>query len=197
MTASRCCRVVDAVSLICDPDMGKYPFRSPMRDELERALALACRVWGADRLFTDIEELDYTKLLRVRVAELVAKNCRAVRAAEITIGRVITTVGWLREYRHIPRDAAPWPKSWKTQIEQHYMGLTKSVRAPEPHRPRHTIEECHKILAAAGFDPRLALLLWLGMELRLGQVARVRRSDFDLPPVDWEKPVDPENDDTD
>lgn len=63
MTATRCCTVGQAAGLICDPQVGKYPFRSASRDELERALALASRVWGADRLWTDIEELDYTKLL--------------------------------------------------------------------------------------------------------------------------------------
>lgn len=188
------CRIEDAAGLITDPATGKYPHRSAMRDELERSLRLAERVWGADTLWADIDELSFTKLLRVRVEELVAKNCRAVRAAEITVGRIITTVGWLREVRRIARDAAPWPKSWKAQITQHWQGVTKSIRAPEPHRPRYTLDEAQRILRASNFDPRLEMLLWLGCELRLGQVARALRSDLDLPLVDWQAPETNETD---
>src|SRR5690242_19222380 len=106
-------RIEDTIGLICDPATGRYPHRTPARDELERAIALACKIWGADTLWTEITELDYTRLLRVRLEELVAKGCRGVRATELTIGKITTSVGWLREVRHIPRDAAPWPKKFK------------------------------------------------------------------------------------
>lgn len=175
--------------MICDPATGKYAHKTPSRDELERALAFFGRVVGNDTLWTAIDERDYIRALRVRVEELVAKDCRAVRAAEITIAKVCTTVGWLREMRHIPRDAAPWPKRYKELIKQHWMGLVGTVREPEPHRPRHTLEELHKIMAASTFDPRLELMLWLGIELRLGQVARALWSDLTLPPIAWDVPV--------
>lgn len=180
------CRIEDAAGLITDPATGKYPHRTPMRDELERALRFAGQVWGSDTLWTAIDESDFTKLLRLRLEHLLAKDCRGVRACEITVSRIITTVAWLREARHIPRDAAPWPKSYKAQIVQHWQGQKQSVRTPEPHRPRHTLEEVQAILRASNFDPRWELLFWLGCELRLGQVARAQRTDLDLPAVDWD-----------
>lgn len=182
------CRIEDAAGLITDPATGRYPHRTPMVDELLRSLKFAERVWGADTLWTEIEEPDYIRLLRQRIDELVAKNCRAVRAAEITVSRIVTTVGWLRDARHIPRDAAPWPKSWKSECARYWQGKTKSVRPPEPFRPRYTLEEVQKILANTTFDPRLELLAQLGCELRLGQVSRCQRSDLELPPVDWSAP---------
>lgn len=186
------CRIEDAAGLICDPATGKYAHKTPSRDELERALAFFGRVVGNDTLWTEIDESHYIKALRLRVDELVAKNCRAVRAAEITISKIATTVGWLREMRHIPRDAAPWPKRYKELIKKHWMGVVGTVREPEPHRPRHTLEELHKIMAASTFDPRLELMLWLGIELRLGQVSRALWSDLSLPDVDWS--IDPARD---
>lgn len=191
------CRIEDAAGLITDPATGRYPHWNPFRDEMERALRLACEVWGADTTWTQIDELHYTKLLRLRLEQLLAKGCSGVRACEITISRIITVVGWLRETRHIPRDAAPWPKRWKEQVVQHWKGVKGSVRDPEPFRPRHTLEEARAILAATNFDPRLELLMWCGMELRLGQVCRAVRSDLDLPAVDWDKPIGAEEDDSD
>lgn len=181
------CRVGEAAGLITDPAIGKYPHRTGMRDEMERGLALAGALWGTDTKWSDIDELHYTKLLRVRLEQLLAKGCRGVRACEITLSRIITVVGWLRETRHIPRDAAPWPKQWKAQIVQHWKGLKGSVRDPEPFRPRFSLEESQAILANTNFDPRLELLMWCGMELRLGQVCRAMRSDLELPVVDWSK----------
>lgn len=159
------CRIEDAAGLITDPATGKYAHRTPMRDEMERALRFACQVWGADTPWSQIDELHYTKLLRLRLEQLLAKDRRGVRACEITVSRIITVVGWLRETRHVPRDAAPWPKQWKAQIVQHWKGIKGSVREPEPFRPRHTLEEARAILAATNFDPRLELLMWCGMEL--------------------------------
>jgi len=191
------CRIEDAAGLICDPATGKYPHRTGMRDEMERALKFACKVWGADTPWSAIDEQSYTKLLRLRLEQLLAKDCRGVRACEITVSRIITVVGWLRETRRIPRDAAPWPKQWKAQIVQHWKGIKGSVREPEPFRPRHSLEEAQAILAHSNFDPRLELLLWCGMELRLGQVCRAMRTDLDLPAVDWERVVEAEKDDSD
>lgn len=188
------CRIEDAAGLITNPATGRYPHRTPMVAELLRSLKLAERCWGADRTWTSIQESDYTKLIRVRVDELVAKGCRAVRAAEITTSRIITTVGWLREARHIPRDAAPWPKNWKLECARYWQGVTKSVRPPEPFRPRYTLEEVQRILAAMTFDPRLELMAYLGCELRLGQVSRCQRTDLELPTVDWDAPETIETD---
>lgn len=170
----------EAFTLITDPDSGKYPHKGSFQTEIARAIRFACECWGADTPFAAIEKGDWTKLLRRRLDALLAKGARGVRATEITISRLITVVTWLRDEGHVPEGAARWPKAWKAEIARQWKGTTGSVRDPEPHRPRYTLEESQRILRAADFDPRLVLLLWLGMELRLGQVARARRSDLDL-----------------
>lgn len=186
--------IQDTARLITDPAGGKYSRRTqPVRD-MERALALACDLWGGDTPWSDIHEAHYTALLRFRVEELVAKGCRAVRTAEVTVSRLITAVGWMREERHILRDAAPWPRRWKLMIREHWKSVVGTQREPEPHRPRHTLEDAHKILAAANFDPRLDLMLKVGFGLRLGQVARCMRSDLELPVVGWDAPETNETD---
>jgi hypothetical protein len=175
--------IAEAERLILDPDTGKYPHASPFRDELVRSLKFACELWGPETLWEAIDESHWTTLLRRRCEQLVAKDCKAVRATEITVSRLITVVGWLRDTKRIPRDAASWPREWKKQITTHWKGVTKSDRDPQPTRLRYTREEFKRILDAADFDMRLDLLIRLSVGLRPGQVARARRSDLKLPPL--------------
>lgn len=172
--------IAETAALITDPSTGKYPHANPFRDELLRAIRFAVEVWG-DVPWESVEESHWTALLRRRCAELVAKDCKAVRATEITVSRLITAVGWLRETRRVGRDAAPWPKNWKRDIAAHWRGLTGSDRDQLPSRQRYTLEEFQRILRCADFDPRLYLLLRLAIGLRPGQVSRARRSDLVLP----------------
>lgn len=172
-------RVSETRALITDPATGKYPHPCQFVDEMVRALELAVDRWG-DIPWADVQQSHWTMLLRFRLDRLLADNRRGVRATEITISRLITAVRWLREMKLIPRDAADWPSNWKAEIVRHWKGITKSARDPEAFRPRYTLEESHAILRKADFDPRFELLLWLGMELRLGQVARARRADLAL-----------------
>lgn len=173
--------IADAEQLIIDPGLGKYPHPSPFRDEMVRALRFAAELWGAETPWEAIDESHWTMLLRRRCEQLIAKNCKAVRATEITVSRLVTVVGWLRDTKRISRDAGSWPRDWKKQITAHWKGVTKSDRDPQPDRLRYTLEEFQRILAAADFDPRLDLLLRLAVGLRPGQVARARRSDLKLP----------------
>lgn len=172
-------------ALIVHKDYGKYPHRTQGRDELVRAIRYAVALWGADTPWTKIEDAEWTMLMRRRLEGLLAEGHSGWRATEITLGRLITVVRWLRAKKHIPRDAAPWPESYKADIVVHWKGIKKTARDPEPNRPRHTLEEVRAILAASVFSLRFDLLMWLGMELRLGQVARMQRTDLNLPTVDW------------
>jgi hypothetical protein len=168
---------------------GEYPHKTPFRDELVRALRFAVALWGAETPWTAIEESHYTMLLRRRLEGLVAKECKAVRATEITVSRIITVVRWLRRKRHIPREAAPWPEDWKKDVAKHWRGVTGSDRDQQPEQLRYTLDEFQRIVAAANFDPRLFLLLRLAAGLRPGQVARARRRDLlELPVIEWDQP---------
>jgi len=166
-------------SLISDKADGKYPHRSPFRDELRRTLRFAGTVWGADSSWDTISESHWIKLLQQRLEELLKKKTRAVRSTEITVSRLITAVGWLRKTKRIPRDAAQWPPQWKQVIRDHWKAVTGSKRDPTPFQPKHALDDVTRIREASDFDPRLQLLMWFGAE-RLGQVARAKRSDLDL-----------------
>jgi hypothetical protein len=73
------------------------------------------------------------------------------------------------------------PKEWKAELRKFWLEVAKRPELPAPARPRYTIAEALKIVdAAAAVDPRLALMLWLAPNQRLGQVARVHRSNVDL-----------------
>jgi integrase len=119
--------------------------------------------------------------MRRRVTDLVARGKVGVRATEITMSRLVTAVRWLRKTKRIPAGVAEAPDDWKAALVSFWKGLTKSTRDPEPNRPRFTQDEALAILAVSWqVDPRFGLLIDLGAEYRLGQVARCRRSDLDL-----------------
>jgi integrase len=166
---------------IVHPETGKYPHKTAMRDELVRALRFAVLVWGADTPWTQIDDGEWMKLIRRRIETLVKREKVGIRTAEITVSRLSTAAKWLRRRKAIPTDAGLPPEDWKSEGVSYWRTLTKSARDPQPSRPRHTLEEMRAILAAApSIDPRLALLLMLGAEYRLGQVIRARRSDLNL-----------------
>jgi hypothetical protein len=49
-----------------------------------RALKFAAELWGPETPWEAIDESHWTTLLRRRCEQLVAKDCKAVRATEIT-----------------------------------------------------------------------------------------------------------------
>lgn len=178
--------VGETFELVSDPKTGLYPHDSEYRRELKRSLDFASSVWGKDAPWLSIDDAKWTELIRARVEDLVRRKYIGVRSAEITIVRLSTAARWLRTTKKIPAGTAELPDEWKDGLKAFRRGLTKSTRDPEPHRPRHTIEEVRKILTAGiQVDPRGALLLALGAEQRLGQVRRALRSDLTLPAIDW------------
>jgi integrase len=171
----------DTKDAITDKQTGKYPHNTPFRRELLKAVEFAGVVWGSDTAWKDITEDQWMSLLRRRVEHLIRQGKRATRTTEITISRLITVTRWLRRTKRIPADAGHAPEDWKEQIVAYWKGETGTKRDPEPHQPRHTLEEMRKILGALDkIEPRVALLLAVGAEYRLGQVVRCLRSDLDL-----------------
>lgn len=179
-TAKHAFTIGEAWKAISNEDDGKYPHRSPFRDELQKALAYAGTVWGEDTAWTAIDSGLWTKLIRTRIRGLVADGKQGIRATEITVSRLITVARWLHRERKVEVIVAP-SDDWRDGMLAYWKGLTKQEHDPEPHQPRYTLEESRKlILAARDVDPRVGLLVSLGAELRLGQVRRCRRSDLDL-----------------
>lgn len=170
-------------ALLVDPQRGQYPANTPHRREAFRALEQAVRALGAGAEWDALKPVDLTALWRDRIRAL-AKSPRAgqgVRGAEITVTRILAIAAWLREQQHVGPGACQPPTQWRNKLRDDWRALRNSPSDPTINRPRHTLEEMRAIMAkAAEVDPRLELLLALGAEIRLGQVARARRTDLDL-----------------
>ena len=171
----------DTWAVISDEKTGPYPVDTPHRREVGRALRAAVRIWGADLPWEVIDRARIRTLARTRIDEIRATGAIGYRGAEVTVARILSVAGWLRDENLISVTAAVVPKSWKAELKKYWRETTGSASDPAPARPRHTVDQLRGILAKASkVDPRFDLLLELGAELRLGQVVRCRRSDLNL-----------------
>jgi len=167
--------------LAFEPQTGKYPTDTPHRREVDRALQFVIVVLGEDRTWDGIRKADLRKLWRLRIEQLAGNGNAGLRGAELVIARLLAVAEWLRSEELIPPTACIAPRHWKRELAADWREITEARADYEPARPRHTLQQMRAILAAAPqVDPRFALLLALGAELRLGQVVRARRSDLDL-----------------
>lgn len=167
--------------LITDCSTGRYPHDTAFRRELVRALRFAASIWGKDTPIDTIDEARWTKLIRARVTDLVAREKVGLTSTEITVSRIATALRWLRKQKKIPPGAGEIDEEWKADLRAFRRGLTNTKRDPEPYRPRHSVDEMRKLLRSAPFvDPRMAILLIVTAELRLGQTSRAMRSDLKL-----------------
>lgn len=178
----------DTWRVLTDPKTGLYPVETPHRKEVERQITHAVRIWGSDTPWDVIDRGKLRALGRTRVDELRAGTNEdgtpklvGYRGAEVCVSRVLSVAAWLRDESHISQGAATTPLRWREDLRRYWREVSGSTTDPEPNRPRHTLEEMRAILEKAPeVDPRFALLMALGAELRLGQVVRCRRTDLDL-----------------
>lgn len=165
---------------LTDPETGKYPIETPHRKEVGRALRKASRILGGDTAWVAIDKAALQKLGRAVADELIAAKHDGFRGAEIVVQRILAIAAWLRDDDHIPADSGHARSKWRAELRD-YVAKKHGGTMPEPKRPRHTLPEMRRILERAWeVDPRFGLLMALGAELRLGQVARARRSNLDL-----------------
>lgn len=170
----------EGIALVTDKEKGKYPHPSQHRTETVKALEFACTVWGGDRAWNTIRRADLRQLGRARITDLLSRKKVGLRGAELTVQRVLTVAQWLRDEELIDEGAAVGAKAWKDELRSFWLEASKKPELAAPARPRHTIDELRRILKAAWeVDPRFGLLLDIGAEQRLGQVARVHRSMID------------------
>jgi integrase len=160
-------------ALATDPEKGKWPTKTPHREEMRRAIERAQAAWGAHTPWAAIGRGELRQLWRRELTAQRAQGNRGVRSAEVVLGRVLTIADWLRSEQHIDdRACLRWP-AWRHE-------LAKDAGEYEPTRPRYTADQYRAYVRAAHeADPRFGLLIALGAELRLGQVVRARRSDLD------------------
>jgi len=102
-----------------------------------------------------------------------------MRTAEYMCDVLYSIANWLREEGLIPERAAMPRKNWKARLREEWETLTGVGAAVNC--PRYSIHETAALFRALPqADPRLALLLDLAAELRIGQALRARRSDLML-----------------
>ncbi len=173
--------LAEGMALYLRPDTGKYPAPTAHRKEVERSARYVAAMLGADRTWASIKLEDLRRVWRQRIQELRRDGERGCRGAEITVSRVLTLAAWLRAEGHIGPLACIVPRTWNQDLRTDWRLIAQQATEYAPYQPRHTVEEMRKILAvAAQVDPRFDLLVQLGAEQRLGQVARARRQDLDL-----------------
>lgn len=165
--------------LLIDPKKGKYPVDTMHRREVGRAMATACRIWGPETTWAEIDKGKLREIARTVVDELRARDHAGLRGAEIVVQRINAVATWLRDEGHIPADAAHPRSQWQLELREYLEHVSGALPAPE--RPRYSLEEMRKLLAAAWkVDPRCGFAVSLGAEQRLGQVVRAKRSDLQL-----------------
>lgn len=173
--------LADGLAKAIDPAEGKYPTHTGHRREVVREMTRAMTYLGTTTLWADVKRADLRRLWRGRIQELRGNERVGMRGAEITIQRLLAVAQWLRDEELIPAEACIAPRTWRAELKKDWIELTGARGEPTPDRPRYTISESRALLAAApALDPRYALLLALGAELRGGQVVRARRPDVDL-----------------
>lgn len=168
------------LALAIDPERGLYPVDTPHRREVAREVDRAAVILE-DKPWSAITDDDLVALWRRRIRTLTRAGSRGYRGAEITLDRLFGVAAWLRRRKHIPAGACVPPEDWDQQLASDWRTLTQSDGDYRPDQPRYTLEEFRSLIRVApDVDPRFGLMLALGAELRLGQVARARRSWLDL-----------------
>lgn len=99
------------------------------------------------------------------------------KKAEKVVVILFRIAGWLMG--EFPEQRFPSPmKGWRKELREHWSSKGHRIT---PHQPRHEEHEVRALFAHLHeADPRLALALVLGAELRGGQVIRTMRSNVDL-----------------
>ena len=170
--------LADTDRVVLHPSKGRWSEKTQHGREVKRAVAMAVSHWGGDLRWARLSRADWRSLWRWRLASLRSSGHRGHRGAELLVQRLMAVADWLVEEGHVLRIQKP-EAAWRDRLVEDYRN--EAGEDPEPRRPRHTLEEMRAILRASEQgDPRFALLLALGAEVRLGQVARCTRRDLDL-----------------
>jgi integrase len=174
-----------SAAVLVDTTRGKYPHDTPHRRELLRALTFAVSVVGGSKTWDSFDVDDYKAVWRSKIQQALRSTkathstAKGHGAALSIVKSLVAIASALREGKRIQHSSAHPPKKWREQIAVDWQGFANSDRPPKRFQPRHTPDEMLKLLRECDrVDPRFGLLLYLGAELRLGQVARARRSDL-------------------
>jgi integrase len=164
--------------LMLDPKDGKFPTNTEWKKEITRHLGIIVPIIGESKLVEEVKHGDYKRLWRALAVAHRDHGKYGMRSAEMIVGTLRSLIVWLQEAEHIEAGLAmPAPK-WIQSMRREWTDITGKPPKKQ-HRPRFTKEEQIKLWRALPkADPRLRMIVMIGAELRLGQVARCRRSDI-------------------
>lgn len=168
---------------------GMYVTESPHLDDMRRGADYIVNTIGID----DTGKLQTWETLKYRQVRTMwtrlaqhYKQSAGKRGGPTNTERCVVLLiqvsSWLVFEAELIPAPLSMPKNWRVKLREDWARIT-GREVPEPNRPRHSAEEVTKILASLKddrVDQRIALALILGAELRLGQVARLMRSDLEL-----------------
>lgn len=165
---------------VLHPKTGKYAsLDSEWRADVERHTRVIQNALGETLMWSQIRHAHYRKLWRYMAREHAKDGSFGARMAEVIVGTLQSAARWLQGEGWIePGDALPAP-TWKEIMIREWEDITGSPVKP-PKKLRFTAPESAALWdALPAADPRLELAVEIGAELRLGQVARTRRSDVE------------------
>lgn len=157
---------------------GKYASDTPRKRDVERYSATIIEILKGETPWAQVRHGHYRKIWRHLAREHAKDSTKyGPAAAEKIVGTLRTATTWLQEEELIePGTCLPAP-TWKQTMRQEWAEITDRPVQP-PRKPRHTPAEQEKLWHALPLaDPRLEAMAQVGIEYRLGQVVRSRRSD--------------------
>lgn len=170
----------EGIALAFASSTGMYPAQTKHAQESRKLAERGAEILGRTLFWAELTPGKIQLLVRVLARRSV--NGRGMRTAEYMCDVLYSIANWLREEGLIPERAAMPRKNWKARLREEWETLTGVGVAVN--RPRYTIHETAALFRALPpADPRLALLLDLAAELRIGQALRARRSDLVLDPA--------------
>jgi integrase len=169
--------LAEGIELAFEVSTGMYSARTKHAHESRRLAERGADILGRTLCWSELTPGKIQLLVRVLARRSV--DGRGMRTAEYMCDVLYAIANWLREEDLIPDRAARPRKNWKARLREDWEALTGT--GPSVHRPRYSIPETAALFRALpSADPRLALLLDLAAELRVGQALRARRSDLIL-----------------
>lgn len=166
-----------AIELAFDPKHGKYITGSEWEKDTRRHLKIVLDFLG-DGPVNELRHGHYKALWRQLAQEYVDNGRYGPRAAEMILTTLATLVRWLADEERIPPNVGLPPEKWLKLMRQDWEARV-GAPIPEPKKLRYTVEEQQALWSVLHLaDPRMGLLVEIGAERRLGQVARAMRSDI-------------------
>jgi hypothetical protein len=172
-------------------DTGMYLVESQQWADMRTLAADICGILGADREVESIRSDDGKKLWVGIARKVAARKTRLIRnrgrtraipwgGHRMAVRAVDLLFRMLRHYyseKMLPPPRPPF--KWMERLDNDWADIVG--KAPAVANPRHSQAEVAKMLAGLkDADPRLALLLELAAETRLGQARRCTRRDLNL-----------------